>query len=1030
MKKIALLLVLSILFGSVLPLTASAASETIEPEFEVLKEKPVRTPGKDCYETLGNPGFEILDSETKFYEWGFTSHLGQKNTFLGGDLVERSTDAHSGEYAANVHVSAGQYCDLLKGLHVQPGQVYEFSIWHKKVKEGNSGTVTVIFTGSGIAGSYSFGRAKMNFSETSVSDGWVEKTLRFTVPENAAMFSISLGFTGPGEILWDDASLLHITDKMPVPDTDQPKEPIEFIEIKNPGFELDTAGAAPNSANGWTPKYEVEVSEAYAHSGKNSLKMVIPQGKTDAMAMQNLSGFKKGATYQLSCYVRIPGDKKVDVCPWFYWSGSESYQDDAVSAQLGQTKRHHEYRKNADWERLVFEFTPPDGAKSCDFNLRMRSYPGEVYIDDISIYMVKRPYAVLTETDETFYYSEFPTGECTGTPYVLEDPANSSAEFSLVTPAGEETHKEVISNLSGGVKYIFRTDWMEEKGKRYHVRVKVYDALGGLIDTHDHPVYRFDRPTYLGADGVFRKDGKEYANILGTGVDMDVLSYHPEKTGVKIVQLVKDDYTLIERMDAAYAQGMVCLVGLYYASSCAGSPDRIENTKTVVSQVKDHPALFGYMVQDEPYQKGQPVEEMITAYETIRNMDPHHPIFLDDSVPGSYEWLFRYCDVLHIDYYAGARADAGVFMSDLMDSVMEASKGRKPFALMEQAFDENGYMPTVDIMRHLAYQSLFSGASGYSFHSFGSDDGIQQKYVTRPEYQEIIDGWGKWESQFMMDAFVFGTYKFVNYAKTDNVLWATFTDSKDIYAVILNRQKNVPTEAVIPLSDGAGTIKVDAFTARTMTGESKRITGNGTLTLSLAPMEAVVWKITPSSTLNASHLKASKYRDIISYPWAYNAIATLEEKGIINEEAPNWYGPKTNITRGDYAMFLVRTLGLTDGAGENFVDVAPTAEYAKELAIGRAAGILQGVGDNKFNPEAQITRQDMMTMTSRAMKLAGAADLAAFSDSGMIADYASSHVAAMVAEGLIKGNADGTINPLGNTTRAEAAVIMQRILAK
>ncbi|MBQ7037175.1 MAG: S-layer homology domain-containing protein, partial [Clostridia bacterium] len=60
----------------------------------------------------------------------------------------------------------------------------------------------------------------------------------------------------------------------------------------------------------------------------------------------------------------------------------------------------------------------------------------------------------------------------------------------------------------------------------------------------------------------------------------------------------------------------------------------------------------------------------------------------------------------------------------------------------------------------------------------------------------------------------------------------------------------------------------------------------------------------------------------------------------------------------------------------------------------------------------------------------GAADLAAFSDSGMIADYASSHVAAMVAEGLIKGNADGTINPLGNTTRAEAAVIMQRILAK
>ena len=62
--------------------------------------------------------------------------------------------------------------------------------------------------------------------------------------------------------------------------------------------------------------------------------------------------------------------------------------------------------------------------------------------------------------------------------------------------------------------------------------------------------------------------------------------------------------------------------------------------------------------------------------------------------------------------------------------------------------------------------------------------------------------------------------------------------------------------------------------------------------------------------------------------------------------------------------------------------------------------------------------------------LSGTVDLSTFSDGGMIADYAEPHVSAMVAEGLIKGNADGTINPLGNTTRAEAAVIMNRILEK
>ncbi|MBE7025009.1 MAG: S-layer homology domain-containing protein, partial [Ruminococcaceae bacterium] len=55
-------------------------------------------------------------------------------------------------------------------------------------------------------------------------------------------------------------------------------------------------------------------------------------------------------------------------------------------------------------------------------------------------------------------------------------------------------------------------------------------------------------------------------------------------------------------------------------------------------------------------------------------------------------------------------------------------------------------------------------------------------------------------------------------------------------------------------------------------------------------------------------------------------------------------------------------------------------------------------------------------------------DLTAFSDAAAIADYAAAHVSAMIASGLIKGNADGTINPQGNTTRAESAVIMDRIL--
>lgn len=53
-------------------------------------------------------------------------------------------------------------------------------------------------------------------------------------------------------------------------------------------------------------------------------------------------------------------------------------------------------------------------------------------------------------------------------------------------------------------------------------------------------------------------------------------------------------------------------------------------------------------------------------------------------------------------------------------------------------------------------------------------------------------------------------------------------------------------------------------------------------------------------------------------------------------------------------------------------------------------------------------------------------DLQQFSDRGLVASYAVDSVASVVKEGLIIGSGD-KINPLGNTTRAEAAVFLYRI---
>ena len=841
-------------------------------------------------------------------------------------------------------------------------------------------------------------------------------------------FVLSLGIMLPVAVFAEDET--EATQELL---GDRPLASLKDLTVPNAGFELDTTGEKPDIENGWEHVGDATVSDEYAHSGDKSIRLCIGEGQMDAEVFTTVSGLEKGATYQFSAWILNPEDNAVDVSYWINYSSKDFYDWTDVTSQLGQKKQHWTVNRSSDWQKIALEFTPPENTASALVEIRLRMTPGLYFADDISLYMVKERHAMDAETDEVFYYSEWETGHCTAVPELLSDPETAKAEFSFVNLDGTETHKETFTNLSEGVNYVFRTEWMTELGKRYHIRMRVYDAAGTVLQEQDFPVFRFNRPTYLGADGVFRKNGKEYTITLGPGVTSNLLGMKPEEGGVTVVQLISPagEPPFMERMDKAHEQGLLVLVNLYYGSECAGSPSRLAGTIERVNMVKDHPALFGYKIQDEPYQKGQPDEEMITAYETIRNLDPHHPIYFPDSVPGGFPWMFRYCDVLDIDYYGGSNPDAGRIITDVFDLGMKASKGRKPFMLVEQAFNYNGYMPSVDEMRHIAYQAFFSGASGYTLHSLNWDgsDPDTSPMMTRPIWKDICEKWAKWERDFMFGCFVTGEYTFLNYERTKDVMWATFTDGKEIYAICLNREKSTPVTAEIPLVDGANTISVGDFTATRMTGKKETVTGNGTLSLSLEPWEAVVWKVTPETPIDASHIKASSFNDIMYYPWAYNAIATLEEKCIVNRVSDTWFGPGENITRGDYAMFLVRALGLT-GSGENFADVDPTAEYAKELAIGKASGVLNGVGDNKFNPEAEITRQDMMTMTSRAMKLQGSADLSAFSDAWNIADYAASHVAAMVAEGLIKGNADGTINPKGNTTRAEAAVIMQRIINK
>jgi hypothetical protein len=89
----------------------------------------------------------------------------------------------------------------------------------------------------------------------------------------------------------------------------------------------------------------------------------------------------------------------------------------------------------------------------------------------------------------------------------------------------------------------------------------------------------------------------------------------------------------------------------------------------------------------------------------------------------------------------------------------------------------------------------------------------------------------------------------------------------------------------------------------------------------------------------------------------------LSSKGILAGTSEMEYTPQASITRADFLCFLVRTLGVDAKVSGNFDDIEKNAYYYKEIGIAKKLGITSGTGNNKFNPDAGITRQDMTVLT-------------------------------------------------------------------
>lgn len=176
----------------------------------------------------------------------------------------------------------------------------------------------------------------------------------------------------------------------------------------------------------------------------------------------------------------------------------------------------------------------------------------------------------------------------------------------------------------------------------------------------------------------------------------------------------------------------------------------------------------------------------------------------------------------------------------------------------------------------------------------------------------------------------------------------------------------------------------------------------------------------------------SRFADVSSVPWAIDAINDLASKGVVNGTSSTTFEPARSITREEFAAILYRGLGLDSAsAGSAFADVKSGAWYYTPVMKLSSLGIIKGVGDGYFGTGRTITRQDMAVMIYNAA-IAKNAQFASnginFADEKHIAEYAKKAVEALSSAQIINGVGNGNFNPAGNATRAEATVILSRII--
>ena len=175
---------------------------------------------------------------------------------------------------------------------------------------------------------------------------------------------------------------------------------------------------------------------------------------------------------------------------------------------------------------------------------------------------------------------------------------------------------------------------------------------------------------------------------------------------------------------------------------------------------------------------------------------------------------------------------------------------------------------------------------------------------------------------------------------------------------------------------------------------------------------------------------AANFRDTEGH-WAEDAINRWSSYGVVEGTSPDTFNPNSNMTRAEAAQVFVNLLKLTGSADLSvYTDVRADAWYADALSACVANGILNGTGNGTMNPEDTISREQFFVMFARALGIPQETKLnGEFTDSASISSWAQGYVYALINNGYVNGTSATTVSPKAAINRASVMSLLDQTIS-